>query len=101
MVVTAGAALPALAAGCCFPCASSLRVASCNNPVSTSSAGNWTYRITDPRIKQFLTESCNKNSTKVTSLQMLLLLYRLFNLLLVEVLYKLIYIVTYIGNRYV
>jgi hypothetical protein len=32
-----------------------LRVASSNSWVSTCSAGSWTYRTTDPRIKQFFT----------------------------------------------
>lgn len=35
----------------------SFRAASCNNWVSTSSPGSWTYRTTDPRIKQFLTDN--------------------------------------------
>jgi len=34
----------------------SFLVASCNNPVSTSSLGSCTYRITDPRTKQFFRE---------------------------------------------
>lgn len=34
----------------------SFRAASCSSCVSTSSPGNWTYRTTDPRMKQFLTD---------------------------------------------
>eukprot|EP00965_Chrysotila_dentata_P188451 6172747-Pleurochrysis_carterae.AAC.4 len=39
-----------------FCCAISRRVASCSNSVSTSVAGNWTYLMTEPRTKQFLTD---------------------------------------------
>lgn len=41
----------------CLLCTASFLVASCNNWVSTSSAGSCTYRTTEPRIKQFFTES--------------------------------------------
>lgn len=45
---------------CCYLdlfCTASFLAASCNNCVSTSSAGNCTYRTTDPLIKQFFTDS--------------------------------------------
>lgn len=53
----------------------SLRAASCNNCVSTSSPGNWTYRTTDPRMKQFFTESmCGYLSGSVTLISVSLIL---------------------------
>lgn len=44
----------------CFCCIASFRAASCSSCVSTSSAGSWTYRTTDPRMKQFFTDSCSR-----------------------------------------
>lgn len=41
----------------CLFWAASLRAASCSSWVSHSSAGSWTYRTTDPRIKQFFTDN--------------------------------------------
>ena len=40
-----------------LPCCASFRVASCSSWVSISSAGSWTYRTTEPRMKQFFTDS--------------------------------------------
>ena len=43
----------------------SRRVASCSSSTSTSFGGMCTYRTTEPRIKQFLTESCtNRNRAR-------------------------------------
>lgn len=41
----------------CFCCRASFLAASCSNCVSTSSAGNCTYRTTEPRMKQFFTDN--------------------------------------------
>lgn len=41
----------------CFCCKASFLAASCSNCVSTSSAGNCTYRTTEPRMKQFFTDN--------------------------------------------
>ena len=52
----------------------SLRVASCNNWVSTSSAGNWTYLTTEPRIKLDLTEDiwgCFSGSVTLMSVNLM------------------------------
>eukprot|EP00929_Paragymnodinium_shiwhaense_P109999 TRINITY_DN76662_c0_g1_i1.p1 TRINITY_DN76662_c0_g1~~TRINITY_DN76662_c0_g1_i1.p1 ORF type:complete len:108 (+),score=11.14 TRINITY_DN76662_c0_g1_i1:107-430(+) len=38
-------------------CLASRRQPSCSNSVSTSCDGRWTYLTTEPRMKQFLTES--------------------------------------------
>lgn len=48
----------------CFCCIASFLAASCSSWVSTSSAGSWTYRTTDPRMKQFFTDSCNWIKTR-------------------------------------
>lgn len=43
--------------------AASFLAASCNSWVSTSSAGSWTQRTTDPRMKQFLTDNYKQGSS--------------------------------------
>lgn len=44
--------------------AASFRAASCRSCVSTSSPGSWTYLTTDPRMKQFFTESFKEETLK-------------------------------------
>lgn len=45
----------------------SFLVASCSSCVSTSSPGSWTYRTTEPRMKQFFTDNmCGYLSGSVT-----------------------------------
>ncbi len=43
----------------------SRRVASCKISTSTPSGGSCTYRTTEPRMKQFFTESCIQSTTHV------------------------------------
>lgn len=46
----------------CLFWAASFLAASCRSCVSHSSAGSCTYRTTDPRMKQFFTDSCNTDN---------------------------------------